>query len=191
LATIDDEERAELVKSRVGVTERLATIESYRHSSQLIRTTRRLGRDLAIARGPLRAPENCAPHADEKGCSISRRSQLPALPLVDVGRVHTDPVGGWLHPQLEPPLAPIRKCKLGFEHLRDSSLHRVPESREHGSLIDAGILLEDRMPDQFFRRPSAVPCRGRIHEHIMPVVSDDLESFLEAIERTTDRVVVQ
>jgi len=42
LATIDDEERAELVKSREGVTERLAPFDSSQHSSQLIRTTRRL-----------------------------------------------------------------------------------------------------------------------------------------------------
>ena len=147
--------------------------------------------DLAIARTRLRTPDDVAPHAHEKGCSISRGCQLATLSRVDVGRVHTDPFGGRLHAQLEPPLAAIRKCKLGFEDLRDSSLHRVAKSREHRSLIDAGILLEERVPDQFLCRPSAVPCRGRIHVHVMPVVPDDLESFLKAIERTTDRVVVQ
>jgi len=35
LATIDDEGRAEPVRSREGVTERLARIDSYRNSSQL------------------------------------------------------------------------------------------------------------------------------------------------------------
>jgi hypothetical protein len=67
----------------------------------------------------------------------------------------------------------------------------MTEAPEHRCLIDAGILLEDGVPDQFLCRPSPVTRRRGIHIHVVPVVADDLKPFLEAVERPTNGVVAE
>jgi len=146
---------------------------------------------LAIAGAPLFAPQERAPDAYEHGRSIASRGQLTPLPLIDVRRIDADAFRRRLHTQFEPSGTAIGKGELVVEDLWDACFHRLPETPEHRCPIDPGILLEDRVPDQFLGRSTPVTCRSRIHVHKMPVVADDLEPFWKAIERTSDRVVVE
>ena len=65
-----------------------------------------------------------------------------------------------------------------------------PQPVEHRRPVDAGVFLEDRVPDQLPGRPPAVPGRRRIDVDVVPVVPDDLEPFLEAVERTAERILI-
>ena len=107
---------------------------------------------------------------------------LRALAVRDVHRQDRDALDRWLDSHLEPPALAVGIGELVLHHCGPARAHAALERTEHLGLLDAGIALHHRAPEQLFRRAAAVPRRPRTHVEVVPVEADDLEALVDGVD---------